>query len=84
MQKFKIRKIIIITFLFGVMITIPAGYLNHFILETFENQNEVNNEDQNQLLKIVKDISSKGFLRSNYKKKLVDLSDITINLKGKK
>ena len=49
-----------------------------------ENQNEINNEDQNQLLKIVKDISSKGFLRSNYKKKLVDLSDIRINLKGKK
>ena len=45
---------------------------------------EINNEDQNQLLKIVKDISSKGFLRSNYKKKLVDLSDIRINLKGKK
>ena len=42
------------------------------------------NEDQNQILKIVKDISSKGFLRSNYKKKLVDLSDIKINLKGKK
>ena len=49
-----------------------------------ENQNEINNEDQNQLLKIVKDISSKGVLRSNYKKKLVDLSDIRINLKGKK
>ncbi len=45
---------------------------------------EINNDDQNQLLKIVKDISSKGFLRSNYKKKLVDLSDIRINLKGKK
>jgi len=42
------------------------------------------NEDHGQLLKIVKDISSKGFLRSNYKKKLVDLSDIRINLKGKK
>jgi len=42
------------------------------------------NDDQSQLLKIVKDISSKGFLRSNYKKKLVDLSDIRINLKGKK
>jgi len=42
------------------------------------------NDDQNQILKIVKDISSKGFLRSNYKKKLVDLSDIKINLKGKK
>ena len=41
-------------------------------------------EDQSQFLKIVKDISSKGFLRSNYKKKLVDLSDIRINLKGKK
>ena len=42
-----------------------------------------NIDDQNQFLKIVKDISSKGFLRSNYKKKLVDLSDIRINLKGK-
>ena len=42
------------------------------------------NDDQSQILKIVKDVSSKGFLRSNYKKKLVDLSDIRINLKGKK
>ena len=41
-------------------------------------------EDQNQFLKIVKDMTSKGFLRSNYKKKLVDLSDIRINLRGKK
>ena len=41
-------------------------------------------EDQNQFLKIVKDITSKGFVRNNYKKKLVDLSDIRINLKGKK
>ena len=41
-------------------------------------------EDQNQFLKIVKDMTSKGFLRNNYKKKLVDLSDIRINLKGKK
>ncbi len=49
-----------------------------------EEKAEEINEDQNQLLKIVKDISSKGFLRSNYKKKLVDLSDIRINLKGKK
>jgi len=49
-----------------------------------EKSDEINNEDQNQLLKIVKDISSKGFLRSNYKKKLVDLSDIRISLKGKK
>jgi len=37
-----------------------------------------------QLLKIVKDITSKGFVRNNYKKNLVDLSDVKINLKGKK
>ena len=43
-----------------------------------------NTDDQNQFLKIVKDITSKGFIRSNYKKNLVDLSDIKINLKGKK
>ena len=43
-----------------------------------------NSDHQNQFLKIVKDITSKGFVRSNYKKKLVDLSDIRINLKGKK
>ncbi len=49
-----------------------------------EDKSEIINDDQNQILKIVKDISSKGFLRSNYKKKLVDLSDIRINLKGKK
>ena len=43
-----------------------------------------NSDDQNQFLKLVKDITSKGFVRSNYKKNLVDLSDIKINLKGKK
>jgi ribonucleoside-diphosphate reductase alpha chain len=50
---------------------------------------ELSNDDQNsegqiQLLKIVKDITSKGFVRNNYKKNLVDLSDVKINLKGKK
>ena len=45
---------------------------------------ESNSEDQNQLLKIVKDITSKGFVRNNYKKNLVDLSDVKISLKGKK
>ena len=52
------------------------------------NENPLNEEtqsdDQNQLLKIVKDITSKGFVRNNYKKNLVDLSDVKINLKGKK
>jgi len=49
-----------------------------------ENDSEDNIENQNQFLKLVKDITSKGFVRSDYKKKLVDLSDIRINLKGKK
>ncbi len=48
------------------------------------NQDDQNSEDQNQLLKLVKDITSKGFVRNNYKKNLVDLSDVKINLKGKK
>ena len=43
-----------------------------------------NSDDQNQLLKIVKDITSKGFVRNNYKKNLVDLSDVKLSLKGKK
>ena len=45
---------------------------------------EQSSDDQKQLLKIVKDITSKGFVRNNYKKNLVDLSDVKINLKGKK
>ena len=45
---------------------------------------EKSSDEQNQLLKIVKDITSKGFIRNDYKRKLVDLSDIRINLKGKK
>ncbi len=48
------------------------------------NLDEKNPEEQNQLLKIVKDMTSKGFVRNNYKKNLVDLSDVKINLKGKK
>ena len=43
-----------------------------------------NSEENNKLIKIVKDITSKGFVRNDYKRKLVDLSDIRINLKGKK
>ena len=48
------------------------------------NLDEPDSDGQNQLLKIVKDITSKGFVRNNYKKNLVDLSDVKINLKGKK
>ena len=34
----------------------------------FNQDDDQNSEDQNQLLKIVKDITSKGFVRNNYKK----------------
>ena len=45
---------------------------------------EQNSESQTQLLKIVRAITSKGFVRNNYKKNLVDLSDVKLSLKGKK
>ena len=43
---------------------------------------EIENEND-KFLKIVKNITSKGFVRSNYEEKLVDLSDVRINLKTK-
>ena len=43
---------------------------------------DINNDDD-KFLKIVKNITSKGFIRSNYEEKLVDLSDVRINLKTK-
>jgi|TARA_B110000259_G_scaffold181658_1_gene224041 ribonucleoside-diphosphate reductase alpha chain len=36
-----------------------------------------------KFLKIVKNITSKGFVRSNYEEKLVDLSDVRLDLKTK-
>jgi ribonucleoside-diphosphate reductase alpha chain len=49
-----------------------------------ENSNIVNDDNQDAFLKLVKDITSKGFIRSNYKDKLVDLSNVRINLKSSK
>jgi len=40
--------------------------------------------EDDAFLKLVKDITSKGFVRSNYKEKLIDLSNVRINLKSKK
>ena len=42
---------------------------------------EISEDDK--FLKIVKNITSKGFVRSNYEEKLVDLSDIRLNIKSK-
>ena len=48
------------------------------------NTREINNDSSDdKFLKIVKNITSKGFVRSNYEDKLVDLSDIRIDLKSK-
>ena len=41
-------------------------------------------ENEDTFLKLVKGITSKGFIRSNYKDKLVDLSNVRINLKSNK
>ena len=46
---------------------------------------KITGEDaEDTFLKLVKDITSKGFVRSNYKDKLVDLSNVRINLKSNK
>ena len=71
---------------------LAISYLNREDLAhtpSIGNSDGANNEDQNfdeqnQFLKIVKDITSKGFVRNNYKKNLVDLTDVKISLKGKK
>ena len=43
-----------------------------------------NYDGDDTFLKLVKGITSKGFVRSNYKDKLVDLSNVRINLKSNK
>ena len=49
-----------------------------------ESNREISKEESTQFLKLVRDITSKGFVRSNYEKKLIDLTDVRINLKSKK
>ena len=41
-------------------------------------------EENAQLIDVLKNITSKGFLRNQYKEKLVDLSGIRLNIKSKK
>ena len=45
--------------------------------------NKESQDGDDKFLKIVKNITSKGFVRSKYEDKLVDLSDIRFNLKSK-
>jgi len=53
-------------------------------IEKIDNNNMVNADNEDTFLKLVKGIASKGFIRSNYKDKLVDLSNVRINLKSNK
>ena len=46
--------------------------------------NFTSEDEDSNFIKLVKDITSKGFIRSNYKEKLVDLSNFKISLKSKK
>ena len=48
------------------------------------NDKVIGDDEDEAFLKLVKNITSKGFVRSNYKDKLVDLSNVRINLKSKK
>jgi len=48
------------------------------------NEKITSDDEDDAFLKLVKDITSKGFVRSNYKEKLVDLSNVRINLKSNK
>jgi len=47
-------------------------------------QKYITGDEEDNFLKLVKDITSKGFVRNNYKDKLVDLSNVRINLRSKK
>ena len=54
-------------------------------ISKIENDRSINDEDDDDtFFKLVKDITSKGCVRSNYKEKLVDISNVRINLKSKK
>jgi ribonucleoside-diphosphate reductase alpha chain len=48
------------------------------------NDKLLNDDNEDTFLKLVQGITSKGFIRSNYKDKLVDLSNVRINLKSNK
>jgi len=53
-------------------------------LSRVETEKNVNDDTEDTFLKLVKGMTSKGFIRSNYKDKLVDLSNVRINLKSNK
>tara|TARA_Y100000590_G_scaffold429200_1_gene541509 strand:+ start:2363 stop:3223 length:861 start_codon:yes stop_codon:yes gene_type:complete len=53
-------------------------------IEKSDNDKISSDYSEDTFLKLVKGITSKGFIRSNYKDKLVDISNVRINLKSNK
>jgi len=51
---------------------------------TKSSNDKIIEDEDDTFLKLVKGITSKGFVRNNYKDKLVDLSNVRINLKSNK
>jgi len=46
--------------------------------------NEVSSPEEAKFLDVLKNVTSKGFVRNQYKEKLVDLSNVRLNIKSKK
>ena len=46
-------------------------------------ESDVKNVEEDKFLDVLKNITSKGFVRSQYKEKLVDLTNVRLNIKSK-
>ncbi len=46
--------------------------------------NEISSPEEAKFLDVLKNVTSKGFVRNQYKEKLVDLSNVRLNIKSKK
>lgn len=52
-------------------------------IKKFEQDNIAENLEQSQFLDVLKNITSKGFVRNQYKEKLIDLTNVRLNIKSK-
>jgi ribonucleoside-diphosphate reductase alpha chain len=48
-----------------------------------EQESVAENLEQSQFLDVLKNITSKGFVRNQYKEKLIDLTNVRLNIKSK-
>ena len=52
-------------------------------IKKFGEENIAENLEQSQFLDVLKNITSKGFVRNQYKEKLIDLTNVRLNIKSK-